>query len=265
MDNNSLNLPTNQKRYAKKLENLAYKCFVNALEFNNDSAVLLMLGSFPSSSFASLHAQEELGKMFLIDDLCTDINDEKITIEKAESYLQKSIMRDHVLKQFFFGISVGKIAQFEMYVNNPRIIQQLRNDSLYTTYDSKTGTSRQPSKRVTAKRALYQIRFVNGALMELMGYAYDNQHAGEDLDDDNLNLEDNTIMNDLYMVDTACGTMHRYKVGDEIKVDRDLMRYFEFVKNEFSVQKKMQKASFKLLQAARLYQKRRKVKRFINY
>lgn len=254
-----------QKSYVKKLETLAYKCFVNALEFNNDSAVLLMMGSFPSASFASSHAQEELGKMFLIDDLCIDIKDGEKTIEQAEAYLRKSIMRDHVLKQFFFGISVGKIAQFEMYVNNPRIIQELRNESLYTTYDSKTGRSKHPSKRVTAKRALYQVRFVNGALMDLLGYAYDKQHDGEAIDEEELGLENNTVMNDFYMVDTACGTMHYFKSGNRIEVDRDLLGYFELIKNMSSEQKKMQKASFRLLRAARLYQRHRKVKRFIKY
>lgn len=260
-----MTITTEQKAYVRRLEILAYKCFVNALEFNNDSAVLLMIGSFPSASFASLHAQEELGKMFLIDDLCMDIADGEKTITEAEKYLRKSIMKDHVLKQFFFGISVGKIAQFEMYVNNPRLIQELRNESLYTAYDSATGRSRQPSRRITAKKALYQIRFVNGALMDLLSYAYDKQHDGEDIDDDDFGLENNTVINDFYMVDTACGNLHHYKIGDKIMVDRDLLGYFELVKNLTSEQKKMQKESFKLLRAARLYQRYRKVKRFIKY
>lgn len=254
-----------QKLYVQRLESLAYKCFVNALEFNNDSVVLLMMGSFPSASFTSSHAQEELGKMFLIDDLCIDIKNGEKTVEQAESYLRKSIMKDHVLKQFFFGISVGKIAQFEMYINNPRIVQELRNESLYATYDSKTGGSKQPSKGVTAKRALYQIRFVNGALMDLLGYAYDRQHDGEGLDDDDFGLENNTVMNDFYMVDTACGTMHYYKPDEKIEVDRDLLHYFELIKNISSEQKRMQKASFKLLRAARLYQRHLNVRKFIKY
>jgi len=254
-----------QELYLRKLEHLAYKCFVNALEFNNDSAVLLMIGSFPSASFASLHAQEELGKMFLIDDLCIDIRDGEKTIEQAELYLRRAIMKDHILKQFFFGISVGNISQFEMYVNNPRIIQQLRNDSLYTTYDPATGKSRQPSRHVTVKRALHQIRFVNGALMDLLNYAYDKQHEGENMDDYDLSLENNTVVNDFYTVDEACSAMHQYKPGDKIRVDRNLLRYFELVKNTSSEQKSMQKASFKLLQAARLYQRHRQVKRFIRY
>jgi len=254
-----------QKQYIKKLESLAYKCFVNALEFNNDSAVLLMLGSFPSASFASLHAQEELGKMFLIDELCIDVKDGEKTIEQAESYLRKSVMKDHVLKQFFFGISVGKMAQFEMYVNNPRRIQQLRNDSLYTAYDPTTGRSRQPSKRVTVKRALYQIRFVNGALMDLLDYAYDKQHFGDDTDDDNFGLEDNTVMNDFYTVDEACATMHHYRTGDKIEINRDLLEYFELIKNIVLERKTAQKESFRLLRAARLYQRHRKVRRFVRY
>jgi len=223
-----------------------------------------MIGSFPSASFASLHAQEELGKLFLIDDLCIDIKDGERTIEQAESYLRKSIMKDHVLKQFFFGISVGKIAQFEMYVNNPRVIQQLRNESLYISYEPGTGRSKRPSKRVTAKKALYQIRFVNGALMDLLGYAYDEQYTAEE-SDDNFGLEDNTVMNDFYMVDSACATMHCYKPSHKIEVDRDLLGYFELIKNMSLEQKRMQKMSYKLLKAARLYQRHRKVRRFIKY
>ena len=252
------------KLYKKKLERLAYRSFVNALQFNNDSAVLLMLGSFPAAAFMSAHAQEEMGKFFLIDDLCIDIDDDAKTPEEAENYLQKNIMRDHVLKQFFFGISVGKISQFEKYVNNPRTIQELRNQSLYTTYDTKTGRAGYPSKGVTVSKALYQIRFVNGALMELLHYAYVKQHNGK-VDDESFGLENNTVMNDFYMVDEACARMHYYKNGDKIEVDRELLEYFELVKNNTQEQEKQLKASFKLYLACRRYQGHRKVRRFVKY
>ncbi len=101
--------------------------------------------------------------------------------------------------------------------------------------------------------------------MDLLNYAYGKQHAGKDMDDYDLGLENNTVINDFYTVDEACSTMHQYKPGDKIRADRDLLGYFELVKNMTSEQKSMQKASFKLLQAARLYQRHRKVKRFIKY
>jgi AbiV family abortive infection protein len=250
-------------KYTSYLDRLGYASFLNAIQFHYDSAVLLGIQSFPSAIFTSIQAQEELGKFFLIDDLRQEVFNGNKTPAEAEKYLRKKIMRDHVLKQWFFGINMGNIPQFEKYIDNPRNIQDLRNDVLYTNINQRTGRTIMPTKKATKKKALYQIRFVNNAMADMVGYAYERQHDNILSEDYVESLGDNTIALDFMMVDEMCALVHSHKTTDEITVDREVLEYFESIKNHRA--RDEYKNSYKLCVAYRQYQKNKPVKKFINF
>jgi AbiV family abortive infection protein len=252
-----------QQEYCDYLDRLAYASFKTALLFHYDSAVLLGIRSFPSAIFTSIQAQEEFGKFFLIDDLRNDIQNGRKSLNQAKNILTNKIMRDHVLKQWIFGIHMGNIPQFEKYISNPRNIQDLRNEVLYTNVNQFTGKINRPTKKATKKKALYQIRFVNCAAQDMVHEAYEHQHDNVLAEDWFDSLSDNTVSSDFMMIDEMCACVQAALPDNKILLERDLLEYFESIKLHRTEQE--YKNSYKLCVAFRRYQSHKPVKKFIKF
>lgn len=93
----------------KKLEKISYLAFNNALRLHHDSIYLFNDDRYPSAYFLSVLAQEELGKMSIIDDFnwhsrvdgrMPKFEEEWLKLLYKHSYKQTAFIRHSPISDF---------------------------------------------------------------------------------------------------------------------------------------------------------------------
>jgi AbiV family abortive infection protein len=85
----------------RKLGELEFQCYQNALRLHSDALLLYTKESFASAFALSVLSNEEFGKGFAIAEICFQATHEKQFDAHDEKTLQQ-LLRDHKLKQGWF-------------------------------------------------------------------------------------------------------------------------------------------------------------------
>jgi AbiV family abortive infection protein len=200
-----------------QIKKLSVESFKNAYHFHIDSALMFGMESFASSTFLSIHTQEELGKFLMLDDLLKNLRNKDKSLKEAEVYLRKTVFNDHIQKQTYFGVHVSNRWEFEAIVANPARLNSLRQKALFVGVNHSRKYISLPQKIGGKKQATTQIRFTNTALQEIITEGYYKQHKYSLNDDEvDLQLTENTITSDLFFIDNLIAKNNSSKDIEEI-------------------------------------------------
>lgn len=246
-----------EKSLLRDIPRLRKASFINGVKFYFDAAIMLAHRSYSSSTFLSVHSQEELAKFHLLDELYRDLAKGVISANEAESRMQKQIFKDHIGKQFYFGLQHGSRFVLERFLNDLTHMQKMRNNALYVSRVK--GKLIVPAKKSTKKVALAQLNFTMKALMGMLEFAYFRQHNNSPPDD--LGLEENTIMMGLVMSDELQVEI-RNKEDYEL-LDDSLLKFFYY--NSVEDNKNELENSYLLCLATEKYRHLEKVRRFVKF
>jgi AbiV family abortive infection protein len=159
---------TDLKISYRKLNELQYECYQNALRLHFDSVLLAKARSFASAFAISVIASEELGKGFGIEEMSFQAGQMGGLGRIEEKKYLRALLSDHKLKQawfvssFLIGISISK-SVLKRYQN----IQTAKNNAIYVGVKKGNHQIVRPFL-VSASKAKQQIRTVNDALIELV-------------------------------------------------------------------------------------------------
>lgn len=151
--------------------NLAKLSFKNCIRLHNDSILLYRKKSFPSAYFFSIIAIEELGKVFILDDL---IYHAKVDGRHLESELERiKMLYNHQTKQYkFVSDAADKLPkQFIKLVIEKRLDKK-KQDSLYVGFPknikNKSNTKINNPLDIKISEARNQISILNENLINLI-------------------------------------------------------------------------------------------------
>jgi len=174
----------------KKLDKMEGLSFKNALRLHFDSMLLFESKSYPSSFFLSVLAQEEIGKVFLLEDFIFRSSIERMSEEWEKKWI--NMFYKHPTKQWNFFLGGGSEYSFDkdftkkVYSGKIEIDKQ---NSVYVGLDRKKGIINMKGKinspfNIKRKKARDQIIVVNDFLLELILLTVGN-YGGLDNEDVN--------------------------------------------------------------------------------
>jgi len=162
-------------RKLAKMEGLSFK---NALRLHFDSILLFENKSYPSSFFLSILAQEEIGKVFLLEDFIWHSSAEERMSEEWEDWEKKwiSMIYKHSTKQWNFFLGGGAEFSFDKNFIKKAYSGKTETDkqnSVYVGLDRKEGIINMEGKinspfNIRKEKAIEQITAVNDFLLELI-------------------------------------------------------------------------------------------------
>ncbi len=172
-----------------KMEELAFK---NALRLHFDSILLFKNKSYPSAFFLSILAQEEFGKVRLLNDFIFHSTVDGRMDDTLEYDWLKEIY-DHKSKQKFFTSEAGSLLPASLPKSFLRNVFDgkldiLKQNSVYVGLERKKGKVNLKSKiispfRIRSEKAQRQITIVNDYLVNLISgvikgvYVWDTENV----------------------------------------------------------------------------------------
>jgi len=115
----------------RKLGELEFQCYQNALRLHSDSILLYTKDSFASAFALSVLANEEFGKGFAIAEICFHAKFENRFGPQDEHFL-RALLSDHKLKQGWFRSYVfGGILTHKRFIKHFARIQFEKNNAFY--------------------------------------------------------------------------------------------------------------------------------------
>ena len=173
----------------RKLNDLQYACFQNALRLHFDSVLLVKGGSFASAFAISVIASEELGKAFGIAETIFQAGLDKGRLHAEHTKFVKALLSDHKLKQEWFVNSFfdvfGPKSVLRRYQDIQRrylTIQSAKNNAIYAGVRKGNHQIVRPFL-IPASKARQQIRTVNNALIDSVEGTLQGTYCYEDVAD----------------------------------------------------------------------------------
>ncbi len=166
----------------RKLDELGFQCFQNALRLHSDSILLFNKKSFASAFALSVIASEELGKGFAIEEIVFQARLGE-GLGEQDTKLLRALLSDHKLKQGWFVSSVSDGLRWGRgLAKRYQRIQIEKNNAIYAGVRPGNHHIVRPFllSRVRARR---QVRSVNDALMGMVEVKLKNP-AGWEVSDD---------------------------------------------------------------------------------
>jgi AbiV family abortive infection protein len=176
----------------KKFSKLQYSTFKNVLSLQNDALLIYKAKSFGTALFMSVIAQEELGKVFIIDDLIYHNRYGEVSVDDVNKYyFGEKAFFNHKIKQIEsysmkspFGTK--KEQKFIEYVISGKL-EKLKQESLYVGLINKSYKGRiLTPKNVTKLKAKDHLNFVNNLLIEIAEWKINQSGLFDGLFIDNL-------------------------------------------------------------------------------
>ncbi len=165
----------------RKLDELQYECFQNALRLHFDSILLAKVRSFASAFAISVIASEELGKGFGIEEISFQARLGGGLDDTYKKFL-RALFSDHKLKQGWFASSLIGIGGPKGVLKRYQAIQTAKNNAIYVGVKKGNHQIVRPFL-VSASNAKQQIRTVNDALIDLVEARLNNSSFGEVVDE----------------------------------------------------------------------------------
>jgi AbiV family abortive infection protein len=164
----------------RKLNELQYECFQNALRLHFDSVLLAKARSFASAFAISVIASEELGKGFGIEEISFQAGLGGGLGDEYKKFL-RVLFSDHKLKQGWFASSLIGIGGPKAVLKRYQTIQVAKNNAIYVGVRKGNHQIVRPFL-VSASKTKQQIRTVNDALIGLVEARLNNADWGEVVD-----------------------------------------------------------------------------------
>jgi len=178
----------------KKLEKMEEMSFKNALRLHFDSTLLFKEKSYPSAFFLSILSQEEIGKVYLLNNFVYDFGQVKFSKKEAEKWFE--LLYKHPVKQAeFFKNSI-----FTRHIYSPNFkfltrvfsgeLDVLKQNSVYVGLGRKKGKINIMGKikspfKINKTKAKKQITMINDYLIDLIigvryqYYIWDNENVSK--------------------------------------------------------------------------------------
>jgi len=166
----------------RKINELQYECFKNALRLHFDSVLLAKARSFASAFAISVIASEELGKGFGIDEMSFQAGLVGGLGRFEEKKFLRALLSDHKLKQGWFASSMIGISGSKSVLKRYQTIQVAKNNAIYVGVRKGNHQIVRPFL-VSASKAKQQLRTVNGALIDLVEARLRDTDCGEEVFD----------------------------------------------------------------------------------
>jgi len=165
----------------RKLGELEFQCYQNALRLHSDSLFLYTKDSFASAFALSVLSNEEFGKGFAIEEICFQARFEKRFGEHDERFLQK-ILRDHRLKQGWFASHTLDWPQLTRKYQEKRFwrLQADKNNAFYVGV--RTGNHQIVRPFLLPKsKARNQLKVTNDALIDMIEGTLSGKYCYEEV------------------------------------------------------------------------------------
>jgi AbiV family abortive infection protein len=127
----------------RKLNELQYECFQNALRLHLDSVLLAKARSFASAFAISVIASEELGKGFGIDEMSFQAGLVGGLGRFEEKKVLRALLSDHKLKQGWFASSMIGISGWKS------LLKRSNHTSRQKQCDLRWSQKREPPNRTS--------------------------------------------------------------------------------------------------------------------
>jgi len=169
----------------RKLDQLEFQCYENALRLHLDSVLLFRERSFPSAFALSVIASEEFGKGFALAEISYQAHLNKGFHEEDKKYLRK-LLSDHKIKQGWFASHVFgglELARQLRQLKKYERIQTEKNNAIYVGVRSGNHQIVRPFL-VSRSKALHQVRVVNDSLIDFIEGTLSDDYGFEGVFDD---------------------------------------------------------------------------------
>ncbi len=168
----------------RKLGELEFQCYQNALRLHSDSILLYMKDSFASAFALSVLSNEEFGKGLGIEEICFQARSNRKLGEEDGKILQ-ALLKDHRLKQGWFAshIFISPLTTHRHQLERYQRIQRDKNDAFYVGLRSGNHQIVRPFLLPKSK-ARYQLRTTNRALIDLVEGTLSGNYCYEEVLDD---------------------------------------------------------------------------------
>jgi AbiV family abortive infection protein len=173
----------------RKLNDLQYASFQNALRLHFDSVLLAKARSFASAYAISVIASEEFGKAFGLAEIVFQAGFDKERLHAEHTEFVRALLSDHKLKQgwfvnsFFdvFGPKQGR-GRYQTIQRRYLTIQSAKNNAIYAGVRRGNHQIVRPFL-IPASKAKQQIRTVNDALIDSVEGTLNGTYCYEEVAD----------------------------------------------------------------------------------
>jgi len=188
----------------RKLGDLEFECYENAIRLHLDSVLLLRARSFPSAFALSVIASEEFGKGFAIEEIIYQARFQKGFNDRDKEYL-RALLSNHKLKQRWFVNHAFDSPRSKRLIKKYQSIQNDKNNALYVGLRRGNHHIVGPFS-VSKSKALDQVQTINDALIRLMEGTLSGDFGFEEVFDHV--LRQRRILKKLKMAAVALKSMH---------------------------------------------------------
>jgi AbiV family abortive infection protein len=168
----------------RKLGELEFQCYQNALRLHSDSFLLYTKHSFASAFALSVLSNEEFGKGFAIAEVCFQASFETKFGEHDEKFLRQ-LLRDHRLKQGWFVSHALDWPLITHKYQQKRFQRQQsdKNDAFYVGIRTGNHQIVRPF-RLPKSKARNQLKITNDALIDMIEGTLSGKYCYEEVLDD---------------------------------------------------------------------------------